>query len=259
MKRPRYGNNNLEAELLGGGSSFQWIEEGASRLREEEGGGIALETIEAGLPGEEEEKEFWEPCPLPSRKRERKLLKKPGKRNKCFLCAYIGEKETVIPSDDVNKIVEMLRKNTGRMDTVTLAEMIADYYANFRRKINAALRHGERPLPEMSASTVVDHIRRHHQDPEVKQVILLEELQELRECAYDVILEKSSKRGHKRINKTQVDALEKIVKLELLVQKQDASKMAFYSAGARLDPTTHKQGPVVGSTKTLFDFWASMR
>ena len=208
---------------------------------------------------QQEEKEFYEPCPLPSRKKERKRLGKPDSRSTCFLCAYVGEKDTIIPSDDVNKIVEMLRKNTGRMDTVTLAEMIADYYADFRRKINGSLRRGETPLPYMSAATVVEHIRKHHQDPEVKQIVILEELQELRESILGVVMEKGNKRGHKRANKMQVDCLEKVIKMELMVQKQDPAKMALYSAGSRLDPTSHKQGPVVGATKNLFSYWGSMQ
>lgn len=207
---------------------------------------------------EEEEPEFFEPKPLPSRRREQKELGKPGKRDVCFMCAYIGEKNTVLPSDDVNKIVEMLRQNTGRMDMVTLAKMIADYYAGFRRRINNQLMPGEIPLPPMSAATVVEHIRRHHQDPEVKQVVMLEELQELRESILNVVMEKNNKKKFKRANKIQVDCLEKIIKLELLVQSKDPAKMGLYAAGARLNPTAHRQGAVAGNTKNLFSYWDAM-
>jgi len=61
--------------------------------------------------------------------------------------------------------------------------------------------------------------------------------------------------GQKRGNKTQIDNLDKIIKLELLVQARDTSKMALYSAGARVDPIVRDQGPVSTSTKNLFDMW----
>lgn len=119
----------------------------------------------------------YEPRPLKSRKKERKLLGKPGKRSTCFLCAYVGERDATIPGDDVQKIVEMLRQNTGRMDSSVLAQQIADFYAILRARVNRQLVAGETPLPPMNAATVLEHIRRHHQDVEVKQIVILEELQ----------------------------------------------------------------------------------
>jgi hypothetical protein len=204
---------------------------------------------------EEEAPEYFKPKSLPSRKSERKRLGKVEERSKCFFCSHKGERNTTLPSDDVDTMVEMMRQNTGRMDTGVLAEMIAEYYADFRRKINGQLNRGEMPLAPMSAATVAEHIRRHHQDPEVKQIVILEELQEIREELMDVIFEKNSKTKYKRGNKVQIDNLDKIIKLELLVQGRDASKMAGYSAGARVNPTIHKQGPVATTTKSLLDFW----
>jgi hypothetical protein len=167
----------------------------------------------------------------------------------------VGERETALPSDDVNKIVEMLRQNTGRMDSTILAESIADYYATFRARINSTLQRGETPLPHMPASTVLEHIRKHHQDPEVKQIIMLEELQEIREELLNVVFEKNNKTRNTRGNKVQIDCLEKVIKLELLVQSKDPAKMALYSAGARVNPTVHKQGAVAAATKNLYSYW----
>ena len=247
-----------------GTSGFDWMDQ-ATDAAFQDTQYMTLENIQGdavdqdGAPTEPEPvPEFYEPCPLPSRKREKKLLGKPDPRSKCFLCAYIGEKDTTLPSDDVNKIVEMIRKNTGRMDMVTLAEMIADYYEMFRRKINSSLRQGEKPLPPMCAATVVEHIRKHHQDPEVKQIVMLEELQELRETIMGVVMEKNNIKKHKRANKIQVDCLEKIIKLELVVQGKDPAKMSLYDAGARIDPVAHTQGAVVKSTKKLFSYWSNV-
>ena len=202
--------------------------------------------------------EIYIPLELPSRKRERERLGKPGLRSECFLCSHADERKTTIPSEDVQKIVEMLRENTGRMDMSTLAEMVADFYAEFRTKINQDLLPGETPLPIMTAATVVEHIRKHHQDPEVKQIVMLEELQELREQLLKGCIEKSSKTGHKRGNKTQIENLTKVMKLELEIQSKDVSKMTGYAPGSKVNPTIHKQGPVARSNKNLFDYWRTV-
>jgi hypothetical protein len=107
----------------------------------------------------------------------------------------------------------------------------------------------------MSPATVLEHIRCHHQDPEVKIVVILEELQELREEIIKGVMEKHNKTKVRRANKSQVDALEKIVKLELTVQAKDPSKMFGYTAGAHINPDIHKQGAIATSQKNLFNFW----
>lgn len=108
-----------------------------------------------------EEPEYYKPKKLKSRQQERYVvifcrttsfflcfltgviyrarLGKPGQRSECFFCSHIGERDTALPRADVNKMVEMLRKNLGRMDMSVMCEMIADYYADFRRKINSQL------------------------------------------------------------------------------------------------------------------------
>lgn len=218
------------------------------------GGG---ETPAATAEDPEPEPEFFLPVLLPSRRREFKHLGKPGKRSSCFLCCYCGERNTTLPNDDVQKIVEMLRQYTGKMDSVALAQMIADHYATFQERINTNLLRGEKPLPDMSAATVLEHIRKHTADPELKQVIMLEELQEMREELLKIVFEKHNKRGNKRINKANLDALEKVIKMEMVVQQKDVSKMAFFSAGARVNGMA--QGPVATQTKTLFDCWKKAR
>jgi len=206
---------------------------------------------------EEEQREevVYEARPLKTRKRQRKELGKPGKRSTCFLCAYIGERDTMLPSDDVTKIVEMLRLNTGRMDPAVLANQIAEFYAKLRARVNHQLQPGEVPLPHMNAATVLEHIRSHHQDPEVKIVTMLESLQELRETLMDTVLEQNKKTKHIRGNLSQISALERVIKLELLVQGKDPSKMFGFSGGARVAPQAHKQGAVNHNTKTLYDLW----
>lgn len=208
----------------------------------------------AGAP-EENSKPIFEPRPLKSRRRERKALGKAGNRATCFLCAYVGERDTTVASDDVQKIVEMLRQNTGRMDNTVLAQQVADYYAQLRARVNHQRRADEAELPYMGAATVLEHLRLHQQDVEVKQLIMMQDLQELRETLMGTVLEQNVQTRAVRGNLSQIAALEKVIKLEWLVHSKQPEKMAMYSAGSRLNPATHKQGPVNMNSKTLFDYW----
>lgn len=205
--------------------------------------------------------DYYEPCGLRSRRRERKRFReKADKRSDCFFCAYAGERNTTMEREEVNVMVEMLRKYTGLMESGLLAEMVADYYARFRDRVNANLRAGETPLPRMTAPTVLEHIRRHHQDPEVKKLVQLEELQEMREELMEVVLERNKRTKRVRPNKAVVDCLEKIIKLEWMVHTKDPSKMVAYSAGARVHSGAGEAGSVVATQgKTLYDFFKRRR
>lgn len=250
-KRQRDDDDADDAEIV----IPAWLQE-SRQYREEHD---IPEVVEENLNNEEEEKEpeFYEPRELPSRRKERKRLGKPGLRSACFLCSHVGEKNTTVPDTDVQKLVEMLRENTGRMDSSILAEMISEHYNNFRQTINSRLRPGEKPLQYMSPGTVLEHIRCHHQDPEVKQIVMLEELQELREELVKGVIEKHNRTKQRRGNKTQIDCLEKVIKLELLVQSKDPAKMMGYAAGSRINPEIHRQGAISLSSKNLFSFWRS--
>lgn len=207
-------------------------------------------------PPEEEEPEYMEPRPLKSRRLEIARLGEPPERASCFGCVYFGENETILPSEELRHLVEMSRQSIGRVDMLTLAEAMEDYYErHIRAPINARLRAGERPLPRWPASQILEHIRHHNQDPLVQQVVLLAETQELRTDLLERCFEVSSKTGKTRPNKNNIDCYEKIVKLQLHIQKQDASKMAFYSAGARVNPEILAQGVMSTHTKKLHSFW----
>lgn len=208
-------------------------------------------------PQREEEPEQFNPHPLKSRRTERKRLGKPGPRSGCFGCVYFGEKDTTIPLDSVQVLLEMMRQSIGRIDLVTLAEGMADYYRiHVQNKINTNLQVGERPLPNWSAAQILDCIRNHNQDPLIQQVVILAECQEMRNKMLDCVLEKSSKTGKIRVNKQNLDGYERITKLQLQVQKMDASKMAFYSAsGGKLNAEILKQGAFSFHGKTVLDLW----
>ena len=71
----------------------------------------------------------------------------------------------------------------------------------------------------------------------------------------DSVLEQHPKTKHIRGNLAQLSALEKVIKLELLVHGKDASKMALYCPGQRVNPAAHKQGVVASNSKSLYSYW----
>lgn len=184
-------------------------------------------------------KEFYTALPMRSRKRERELLgRRCSKRADCFFCSHVGERnEALVQADDVNRLIDLLTENIGRMDNVTLAQMVSEYYEErVRGPINRELRPGERPLPPMPPERVLAHIRLDQQDPRVKQVVQLEALQEIREeILQNNMMERSSRTGKKRVNKHQLECLEKVIKLEWFVQHQDVTKASFYASNKHID------------------------
>jgi hypothetical protein len=192
---------------------------------------------------------------LKSRRLEAESLGDPGSRRECFGCVYFGERDTTIPSDDVLHLIEMARQSLGRIDMISLAEGMADFYeTTIRRKVNGSLQPGERPLPRWSAAQVLEHLRHHNQDPLVQQVVLLAETQELRTNILDHCFEVSNRTGRVRPNDRAMQRYEKMVRLQMDIQKMDASKQAFYAAGARVNPEVLSQGPLSHTGKRLHSY-----
>ena len=221
----------------------------------DDGNDLAMEAIE-----EDEDVAKYEPLKLPSRSNEREELQDAQKRSECFGCVYVGERsQASIPYEDILNIINIARQSMARTDLATMAIHMARRYAKLRRDINRNLLPGEDPLPEWKASTILEHIRHHNQDPEVQQVVCIAEVQELREHCLNACLEKDAISGHVRANKDQVACYERLTKLQFSLQKMDATKMAFYSGGAHLDPKSTKQGIFAMSGKNLRSYWASVR
>ena len=213
---------------------------------------------------EEKRRKIYTHQELGSRAREREELRDhnhngPQPRSECFGCVYAGEKNAAaIPYEDIMQIIDMARKSIGRVDLITLARAMAKRYAVLRREINSNLRPGEDPLPPWYASTILEHIRFHNQDPEIQQVVVLAEIQELRDISLNACTEKNEN-GTIRVNKDQVMAYERLTKLQFFIQSKDPTKMAFYSGGAHVDPKTNKQGLMAVSGKNLVSYWESVR
>lgn len=213
-------------------------------------------TPEVYDPGEVVEPEYFEPRPLKSRRLEIEALGEAPSRSQCFGCVYFGEKDTTIPSDEVAKLIEMSRQSIGRIDMLCLAQGMEEYYEkHIRQKINANLLPGQKPLPAWPAAQILEHIRMHNQDPLVQQVIMLAETQELRVALWESCFEVSSKTGKMRPNKFNIKSYEDVCKLQIFIQRQDSTKMAFSNPGAMLNPQVPGQGLLATNTKQLHNYW----
>jgi hypothetical protein len=245
-------DENDEGEALNSYEPPQWAQ---SFVPPEEAMGYDNTTTPMTMD-DKPEPEVFEARPLKSRRLELEAFGEAGPRSECFGCVYFGEKDTTIPSDELVKLIEMSRQSLGRIDMICLAKGMADYYEkHIRQKINRNLMPGQRPLPEWKEAQILEHIRFHNQDPLVQQVIILAETQELRAALFDCCFEVSSKTGKMRPNKNNIKAYEEAVKLQFHVQKQDASKMSFFSAGARVNPEILSQGLLSTHTKNLHNYW----
>lgn len=215
---------------------------------------LAAEALEQ--PEEEESEDDYEPMPLKTRRKELKLLGKPGDRDHCFLCSHKGERDSVpVPRKDLAELIDFMRDNFGRMKQALLAITIADRFEQIRQRVNAKRRPGEQMLRPMTAATVLSHFRGHVQDPEWKQIVTLEELQEAREELMGMLFERKRKSKRKRPNRAAFQCLDQVVKLEWLVQSKDPAKMALYAAGARVSAAARTQGPVSVQNKNLYEFF----
>lgn len=216
--------------------------------------------MEAAEAAEEEEPpEHFIPRPVKSRRIEQEMFGKVEDDSlECFGCEYLDDynKKTTIPQDDVDHLRSISRECFGRMKTAILAKGMSDFYEKYiRSRINSNLQPGEDPLPAWPPAKVLEHLRYHHQDPTAKLVILLEETEEIREDLLGRCFETSTRNGRDRVNSKVINDYDKIVKLQLHIQSKDPTKMAFYSAGGRINPEALNQGILSTRTKKLHDYW----
>ena len=236
------------------------------------GGGASLSADALGLTTAEqllgsaaeqmepESEDEYEPMPLKSRRVEKKRLGKAGPRDTCYFCAFKGERDTVpIYNAQMEALIEFMRTNFGRMNTPLLAEQLAAQYEKIRAERNASLAPGQLPLPPMSESTIIAHMRTHIQDIQWKQIVMLEALQEAREELTGMLFERARKSKRKRPNRNAFQCLDTTIKLELTVQGRDVSKMSHYEADARVSTAARSGGPISTENKQIYDFWRKQK
>jgi len=208
---------------------------------------------------EEEQPDVYLQRPLKSARREKRLAGARNPDSRCFFCVNAGDRDLIVDNSAVKALVTMLRDNLALMDTGELAAMIAFHFEEFRQKTNASLVAGQRPLPPMCARTVLEHIYEHTEDAEVNHILMVKQIKETRLAMRKSVLQRSRKTRQTRADKHQVDSLVKLATLEKELRRQDPTKWAYASNGARINAEAHKQGPVRTHTKTIVDYWRTRK
>ena len=201
-----------------------------------------------------EEPEIFEPRPLKSRKRERDAFGEAGDRGTCWGCVHAGEKDVTISVEAMRQLIDIARNSFGRIDLVSLAKGMHNFHEEKIRKVFNKDMPRDKKIPPWPEAQILEHLRDHNQDPLVQLVVMLAETQELRGETLNHCFEISNK-GKVRPNKNAIDAYDKLVKLQIFLQKQDPGKMAFTSAGARVEPTILSQGVISFHGKKLRSNW----
>ena len=200
----------------------------------------------------EVEEPLYEQVGLATREQEQRELGEPDPRSTCFGCIYMGERDTgAMNQEDLVELMDMVVKSIGQTDEVTLVKEVARRYRGIRDKTNRSLLPGERPLPDWSPSTILDHFRWHHCDPEFHLWLGLKDVREAKAVALEAMVVCNTPTKRRRIDKDQVRAYTDLVKLEWQLAKIDPSKCTFYSAGKRLDVEGISKGPMALSFKPM--------
>jgi hypothetical protein len=197
----------------------------------------------------------YEAVGLPSREEERNELGIPQCRDQCFACTYVGEREMgAVPFEEVMKLIDQIRKNVAKTKLSTLVVDVADQYARLQKTVNSHLLPGEKPLPDWRAATILEHIRSHTNDPELKIWVILDNLNQLSEIALFASVERDQT-GRQRINERQMKCYSDLIKLTLQVYRSKPSDMMFYSGGAHMDIKSASEGPISMSGKRVMKLW----
>ena len=197
-----------------------------------------------------------EQCGLISRQQEHNEMGAPDLRSGCYGCCYIGEQETgAVPIEEIKNLMNMLRKSIAKTDQINLAIHVAQRYEQMRMKINKNLMPGERPLPEWSAATILQHMRMHNTDPELQTWNRMVELQELAQIALNASVVKNAETGETKIDVSQAKIYLEFAKQMEALSKTDVTTKLYYSGGSHFDTKAASEGPISYSGKTLLAMW----
>lgn len=197
-------------------------------------------------------------CGLASRSEELAKLGAATHREYCFGCCYVGEQDSgAVAYEDIMAILNMVRKSIAHTDPVNLALHVAVRYAQLQRDVNDNLMPGEKPLPDWSAATILEHLRYHNTDPELQLWNRISELQQLARVALNASVVMDPDTGQESIDEKQYKAYLDFIKTIEVLQKSDVSKKAFYSGGSHIDMKAASQGFVAISGKKLMSYLQS--
>lgn len=195
-------------------------------------------------------------CGLPSRQAEFNELGPPDTRAICFGCWYNGEREAgATSSQDIEALMNIIRKTISKSDPVNLAIYLAERFEKIRDDVNNALMPGEKPLPEWTAATILDHLRNHNTDPELQTWHRITELQELAQIALNATVVTDPETGAVQLDDKQGKLYLDLMKQAETLYRSDPAKKLYYSGGNHIDMQAASEGPIAYSGKNLIDYW----
>lgn len=195
-------------------------------------------------------------CGLPSRQQEFNELGSPDTRAICFGCWFNGEREAgATSSQDIEALMNIIRKTISKTDPVNLAIYLAERYEQIQEDVNSSLMPNEKPLPDWTAATILDHLRNHNTDPELQTWHRITEFQELQQIALNSMVVVDPETGAVQLDDKQAKLYMDLVKQTETLYKSDPSKKLYYSGGNHIDMQAASEGPISYSGKTLIDFW----
>jgi len=195
-------------------------------------------------------------CGLPSRQQEFNELGVPDTRAICFGCWFNGEREAgATSSQDIEALMNIIRKTISKTDPVNLAIYLAERYEQIQADVNDALMPNEKPLPDWTAATILDHLRNHNTDPELQTWHRITEFQELQQIALNSMVVVDPETGAMQLDDKQAKLYMDLVKQTETLYKSDPSKKLYYSGGNHIDMKAASEGPICYSGKNLIDFW----
>jgi hypothetical protein len=197
-------------------------------------------------------------CGLISRQQEYNELGAPSAQAGCYGCCYLSEKEVAaVPYEEIEKLINMIRKTISKTSMINLAVFVAAKYAAIRNEINSDLDPNEEPLPEWTAATILEHLRSHNADPELHDWNTRMELHELAQIAMHASVIRNVETGEVKIDPVQAKIhLEYLKQMEAL-SKSDPSNKNYYSGGNHFDIKAASEGPISLSGRRMFSKWKS--
>ena len=146
-------------------------------------------------------------------------------QKRCWGCQYsVLSSETENRSDAQNAITQLIRKNHGRMTDSALSMIIADYHHTHVYEPSTS--RGQ-SCQRWGADAVLDCIRHHNSDPELKiGEIIPTLLKVIRECRSKIIIEDIST-GERKIDSKTCDLMLRTIKVLTELYTKQPETMVF--------------------------------
>lgn len=201
-------------------------------------------------------KPTYVPVGLVSRQIEQEELGHPQSQSNCFFCSYMGEDVSgSVAVEEVIKLREFIRKNTGRKNPIDVCQFIADQYDILRADINNNLKPGKRPWPEQTAADFLHCLRFHNNDPELQKWLTFEELKEVGQTALHASIVKNVDTGELQTDEKQFKVYLETIKAREMLYKTDPTKQLYYSGGKYIDPDVLSEGAIHYSGKNIHSYF----